>query len=72
MAFELLMYVKLPAEISLDGLVQNVNHIGTTHGHMMLEAVLADVLHQPLQVVNLRHGDSAIHAVGVVGNLTLA
>ena len=39
---------------------------------MVLETVLADVFHQALQVVHLRYGDAAVHAVGVVGYLTLA
>ena len=38
----------------------------------MLEAVFADILHQLLQVVHLCHGDAAVHAVGVVRQLTLA
>ena len=66
------MNVEVPAEISLDGLVQNVDDIGATHSHMMLETVLADVLHQLLQVVNLRDCDTAIHSVRIVGELTLA
>jgi hypothetical protein len=44
--------VEVPAEISLDGLVQNVDDIGATHSHMMLETVLADVLQQILKSLN--------------------
>ena len=38
----------------------------------MLKTVLADVFHQLLQVVDLRHSDAAVHTVGIVGDLTLA
>ena len=66
------MHVELPAEVGFDGLLQDVDHLGTAHGHVVLKAVLADVFHQLLQVVYLRHGDTAVHAVGVVGDLALA
>ena len=66
------MYVEIPSEIGLDGLIQDIDHISTTHGDVMFETILADVFHQFLQVVNLRHGNTAIHTLGVVGNLTLA
>ena len=66
------MGVEIPAEVGLDGLVEDVDDIGAAHGDMVLEAVLADVLHQPLQVVDLGHGDAAVHAVRIVGNLALA
>jgi hypothetical protein len=35
--------VEVPAEVGLDGLIEDVDDIGTAHGHMVLEAVLADV-----------------------------
>ena len=66
------MHVEVPAEIGLDGFVQDVNHIGAAHSHVVLETILADILHQLLQVIDLRHGDAAVHAIGIVGNLTLA
>ncbi|MBO5591585.1 MAG: hypothetical protein J5913_01285 [Prevotella sp.] len=31
----LLVDVEVPAEIGLDGFVQDVHHIGAAHGHMM-------------------------------------
>ena len=39
---------------------------------MVLETILADVLHQFLQIVNLRHSNTAIHAVWVIGDFALA
>ena len=66
------MDVEVPTEVGLDGLIEDVDDIGAAHGHMVLEAVLADVLHQLLQVVDLRHSDAAVHAVGIVGDLSLA
>ena len=66
------MHVQVPTQIGVDGLVEDVHHISAAHGHMVLEAILADVLHELLQVVNLCHCYTAIHAIGVVGELTLA
>ena len=66
------MYIKVPAEIGFNGLADNIYHIGTTHGDMVLEAVLADILHQFLQVIDLCHGDTAVHAIWVVGDVPLA
>lgn len=65
------MNVEVPTEIGLYGLVENVDNIGTTHGNMVLEAVLTDVLHQLLQVVDLGHSDATVHAIGVVGDFSL-
>ena len=66
------MHVEIPSEIGLDGLVQNIDHISTTHGDVMLKTILEDVFHQLLQVVNLRHCDTDVHAIGIVGNLPLS
>ena len=66
------MNVEVPAEVGLDGLLYDINDIGSTHGYMVLEAILADILHQLLQVVHLCDGDTPVHAVGVVGELALA
>ena len=65
------MYIKVPSEVGLDGLVKDVDNIRAAHGDMVLETVLADVLHQLLQVVDLRHSDATVHAIGIVGDLTL-
>ena len=48
------MHVEVPAKICLDGLIQDVNHIGAAHSYMMLETILADILHQLLKVVKDR------------------
>ena len=66
------MYIKVPAEVGVDGLVKDVDDIGAAHGNVVFEAVLADILHQLLQVVDLRDSDTAVHAVGVVGDFALA
>ena len=65
------MYIKVPAEVGVDGLVKDVDDIGAAHGNVVFEAVLADILHQLLQVVDLRDSNTAVHAVGVVGDFTL-
>lgn len=67
----LLVDVEVPAEVGLDGFVQDVNDIGAAHSHMVLEAILADILHQLLQVVHLCDGNTSVHAVWVVGQLSL-
>ena len=51
------MYIQVPSEIGLDGLVKDVDDIGAAHGNVVFEAVLADILHQLLQVVDLRDSD---------------
>ena len=66
------MHIQVPSQIGLDSLVKDIHHVGATHSHMMLETVLADILHQFLQVVDFRNGDTAVHSVGIVGDLTLA
>ena len=38
---------------------------------MMLEAVLADILHQLLQFRYFRHHDAAVHSVWIIGHLAL-
>ena len=66
------MDIEIPAQIGVDGLIEDIHHIGAAHGHMVLESVLADIFHQLLQVIHLRDSDTSVHAVGVVGNLSLA
>ena len=66
------MYVKVPAEVGVDGLVKDVDHVGAAHSNVVFEAILADVLHQALQVVDLRDSDTPVHAVGIVGDFALA
>ena len=39
------MYVKIPAQIVLYGILDNLNHIRTNQTHMMFEAIVTDVLH---------------------------
>ena len=67
----LLVNVELPSEVGLDGLADYVNDIGAAHGDMVFETVLADILHQLLQVIHLRHGNATIHAVWVIGDRSL-
>ena len=69
---QLLVNITVPAEICIDGLVEDIHHISAAHGDMMLESVLADEFHQLLQVVNLRNGDATIHTVRIVRDLSLA
>ena len=66
------MYVELPTKVSLYGLIKDIDNIGAAHGNMVLKAVLTDVLHQLLQIVDLGNGYTAVHTVWVVGNLALA
>lgn len=66
------MYIKVPTQISLYRLIEDVHHVGAAHRHMMLEAVLTDILHQLLQVINLSDSDTSVHSVWIIGNLTLA
>ena len=66
------MYVEIPTKVSLYGLIKDIDNIGAAHSNMVLEAVLTDVLHQLLQIVDLSNCDTAVHTVWVVGNLTLA
>ena len=65
------MHINIPSQISLDGFLKHVDHIGAAHGHMMFKAVFADIFHQLLQIVNFGHGDATIHAIRVVSNLAL-
>ena len=67
-SLRLFMRIQLPSEVGLDGFLHDVDDVGAAHGNMVLKAVLADILHQLLQIVDLRHSDTAIHAVGIVGN----
>ena len=69
---KLFVHVEVPAEVGVDSLIKNIHHIGAAHGHVVLEPILADVFHQLLQVVHLGDGDAAIHAIGIIGDLTLA
>lgn len=66
------MYVELPAQIAVDSFLQDVHHIGANHGHVVFEAVLADVFHELLQVVHLSDSDATIHAVGIVRQAAFA
>ena len=66
------MHIEIPSEVCLDSLREDVNDIGTYHGDMVLESILADELHESLQVRHTCHGDTSIHAVGVVGHLALS
>ena len=64
--------VDVPSEIGLDGLLQNINNIGATHGNVVFETVFADVFHQFLQVIYLCYSDATVHSVGIVGQFALA
>ena len=66
------MYIQIPAQIAVDSLLQDVDHVGAHHGYVVFETILADILHQFLEVVHLRHGDTSVHAIRVVGQLALA
>ena len=66
------MHIEIPAEISLDGFLQNIDNIGSHHRYMVLETVLADELHEGLEVIDLRNSDTAIHSVRIGCDLTLA
>ena len=68
----LFMYVQVPSEVIVNSLAEDVNNVGANHRDVVLKAVLADKLHQLLQVVNLRNGDATVHSVRVVGELALA
>ena len=69
---ESLVNVEIPTEIVVDGFLKNVNNVRAHHCDMVLETVLADELHQLLQVVNLSNGDATVHSIRVVGQLALA
>ena len=64
--------VDVPSEIGLDGLLQNINNIGATHGNVVFETVFTDVFHQFLQVIHLCYSDATVHSVGIVGQFALA
>lgn len=66
------MNIEFPSEIRLDGFLQDVFYVAAHEGNVMLEPVLADELHELLQVGYLCDGDAAVHAVGVVGDAALA
>ena len=66
------MHIKIPSEIVLEGIGYDVGHIAAHQCDMMLESIAANVLHQLLEVIDLRHGDAAVHSVGIVRNLAFA
>ena len=66
------MHIKIPAEIAVESLLDDTCHISTHECHMVFETVLADILHQLLQFRHLGDNDAAIHAVWIVGHLSLS
>ncbi len=66
------MHIKIPSEIVFEGIGYDVGHIAAHQCDMMLKAVAANVLHQLLEVIDLRHGDATVHSVGIVRNLAFA
>ena len=65
------MDIKIPTQIGINGFLQDSSQIATTESHMMLEAVLADILHQLLEFGHFRYYDTAVHSVWIVGHLAL-
>ena len=68
----LLVNIKFPTEIGLYGLANNLCHMAAYQCHMVLETVLADILHQLLEVVHLGHGNATIHSVRLIGDIAFA
>ena len=66
------MHIKIPSEVVLEGIGDDVGHIAAHKGNMMLEAVATDVLHQLLEVIDLGNSDATIHSVRIVGDLAFA
>ena len=66
------MNIKIPSEIVLERIGNDVGHIAAHKGDMMLEAVATDVLHQLLKVINLGNRDATIHSIRIVGDLSFA
>lgn len=66
-----IVYIEIPSEIVLYRIFQDVCNIAAYECDMVLETMTADVLHEALQMVYLGNGDTSVHAIGVVGNLTL-
>ena len=64
--------VHLPAEIPRGGFVDRAGHRREIRGHVMLEAVLADVMQKPLQVRNPDDSSSAESVERIIGERTLA
>ena len=66
------MYVKVPAEIVVHGLFDDVLHLAAYESHVVLEPVLADELHQLLEILDFGYRYAPVHSVMVIGHLAFA
>ena len=66
------MHIKIPSEIVLERIGNDVGHIAAHKGNMVLEAIATDVLHQLLEVIDLGDSNATIHSVRIVGDLAFA
>ena len=66
------VYVEVPTQVVFYGILQYVYHICAHQGYMMLKAMPANKLHELLQMVYVCYGNASVHAVGIVGDVSIA
>ena len=66
------MTIVVPTEVVFYSLIYDVSNMTAYESHVVLETVLADVLHELLEIVNLCNCDTSVHCVWIVCDLSFS